>query len=263
VEDREGFEQKERAGEGEWVDGRGPGKSRFASPLVESDVLDEDMDWTGVPVHMIDFEGCTRSGIVEYGVVTLHGGGITATAGRLCAPTGPVWSEDIRVHGLSREELTGLGPFSDDWKILAGLRETGVMAAHFAGTERRLLRAVWPYPRTSPDFLRSGGRQTDWGPWIDTGRLVIGLRPDLSRAGLEEVVRSLELFPELDRLGRVHCPGGRNHFHCALFDALAAALILRELALEGDGRPFSLQRLVEESTADPEKRDALRQGRLF
>ena len=47
------------------------------------------MDWTAVPVHMIDFEGCTRSGIVEYGVVTLYGGVVTAGVGRVCAPSGP------------------------------------------------------------------------------------------------------------------------------------------------------------------------------
>ena len=113
------------------------------------------MDWTAVPVHMIDFEGCTRSGIVEYGVVTLFGGEVAASQGRLCASTGPIWSEDTRVHGLRGEELSGLEPFSCEWERFAGLRETGVLAAHFAATERRLLRAVWPYPRTSPDFLNT------------------------------------------------------------------------------------------------------------
>lgn len=221
------------------------------------------MNWTGVPVHMIDFEGCARSGIVEYGVVTLLGGEVTSTVGRLCAPTGPVWSEDTRVHGLQDGDLSGLAPFSDDWDTFATLRETGVLAAHFAGTERRLLRAVWPYPRTSPDHLRTGQTQTDWGPWIDTGRLVIGLCADLPTAGLEEVVRALGLMSELERLGQEHCPGNRDRFHCALYDALAAALVLREIGSGREGHPLSIQRLVEESTADSGKRDDLRQGRLF
>ncbi|MEZ5275275.1 MAG: 3'-5' exonuclease [Opitutaceae bacterium] len=221
------------------------------------------MDWTAVPVHMIDFEGCTRSGIVEYGVVTLHRGEIAAIEGRLCASTGPIWSEDTRVHGLRDEELSGLEPFSCEWERFACLRETGVLAAHFAATERRLLRAVWPYPRTSPDFLNTGERRTDWGPWIDTGRLVIGLRPDLARAGLEEVIHALGLFAELEARGRELCPKGRAHFHCALFDALAAALVLRTLGVDGSGQALSLQKMVEESTADGEKREVLRQGRLF
>jgi len=212
---------------------------------------------------MIDFEGCTRSGIVEYGVATLRGAEIVATVGRYCSPTGPVWSEDTRVHGLRDEELADREPFAADWELFTGLRESGVMAAHFAGTERRLLRNVWPYPRTSPDFLRSGASQTDWGPWIDTGRLVVGLRPDLPGAGLEEVIRALGLMEELDRMGSASCPEGRAHFHCALFDALAAALVLREFGVDREGRPLSLQRLVEESTADSEKREEFRQGRLF
>lgn len=221
------------------------------------------MDWTGVPVHMIDFEGCARSGIVEYGVVTLQGGEVSATIGRLCAPTGPVWSEDTRVHGLQGRDLSGLAPFSEDWEPFAALRETGILAAHFAATERRLLRAVWPYPRTSPDHLRTGQSQTDWGPWIDTGRLVIGLRPDLPGAGLEDVVRALGLMETLEQLGSECCPDGRDRFHCALYDALAAALVLREIGTDRAGGQLSIQRLVEESTADSGKRDDLRQGRLF
>lgn len=221
------------------------------------------MDWTGVPVHMIDFEGCTRSGIVEYGVVTLSGGGIESSSSRLCSPTGPIWEEDTRVHGLRRKELHGRALFSDDWEMFAGLRETGVLAAHFAATERRLLRGAWPYPRTSPDFLRPGGSLTEWGPWIDTGRLVIELRPDLPAAGLEDVVKALGLSSEVERLAHQHCPKGRDHYHCAPFDALAAALVLKALAFDQNGNPLSLQRLVEESTADPEMRDAFQQGRLF
>jgi DNA polymerase-3 subunit epsilon len=159
--------------------------------------------------------------------------------------------------------LSGLEPFSKEWAHFAGLRQTGVVAAHFVATERRLLRAVWPYPRTSPDFLSPGSHQTDWGPWVDTGRLVIGLRPDLASAGLEEVVRALGLLPDLEAQGRERCPEGRAHFHCALFDALAAALVLRTLGFSSEGRPLSLQKLVEESTADDDKRESLRQGRLF
>lgn len=221
------------------------------------------MDWTGVPVHMIDFEGCTRSGIVEYGVATLVGGEVAATVGRLCAPTGPVWTEDTRVHGLQGGDLSGLATFAEDWEQFARLRETGILAAHFAGTEQRLLRTVWPYPRTSPDHLRAGQTRTDWGPWIDTGRLVIGLRADLATAGLEDVVRSLGLLDELESLGREHCPAGRDRFHCALYDALAAALVLRKLGSGSGETPMSIQRMVEESTADSGKRDDLKQGRLF
>jgi len=212
---------------------------------------------------MIDFEGCSRSGIVEYGVVTLVDGRIENSVNRLCRSVGPIWTEDTRVHGLTRGDLADRAPFSDEWTLFSGLRATGVLAAHFSGTEKRLLRSVWPYPRTSRDFIGGRGSATDWGPWIDTGRLVIEFRPDLPTAGLEDVVESLGLSSEVDRLADQHCPKGRDHFHCAPYDALAAALVLKALAYDGSGHPLSLQRLAEESTADPEKRDALQQGRLF
>jgi DNA polymerase III epsilon subunit-like protein len=221
------------------------------------------MEWTAVPVHMIDFEGCLRSGIVEYGVVTLVNGRVESSANRLCRSVGPVWTEDTLVHGLTKKDLADRAPFSDEWRFFSELRTTGVLAAHFAGTEKRLLRNVWPYPRTSPDFVSGSGAVTDWGPWIDTGRMVIGFRPELPSAGLGEVVKSLGLSSELDELAGQHCPEGRDHFHCAPYDALAAALVLRLLAYDRSGNPLTLQRLMEESTADSEKRIALQQRRLF
>ena len=221
------------------------------------------MEWTSVPIHMIDFEGCSRSGIVEYGVVTLFEGKITNSASRLCRSVGPIWTEDTRVHGLTRGDLADRAPFSDEWALFSGLRATGVLAAHFAGTEKRLLRSVWPYPRTSRDFVSGKGSATDWGPWIDTGRLVIEFRPDLPKAGLEDVIKSFGLSSEVDELAGQLCPKGRDHYHCALYDALAAALLLKALAYDQTGNPLSIQRLAEESTADPEKRNALQQGRLF
>ena len=221
------------------------------------------MEWTAVPVHMIDFEGCLRSGIVEYGVVTLKNGRVVCSASRLCRSVGPVWTEDTLVHGLTGNDLADHAPFSDEWAFFSGLRSTGVLAAHFSGTEKRLLRNVWPYPRTSRNFVSGSGSVTDWGPWIDTGRMVIEFCPDLPTAGLEDVVKALELSPELDELAGQHCPEGRDRYHCAPYDAIAAALVLRFLAYDRNGKPLSLRRLVEESTADPVKRSAFQQQKLF
>ena len=100
------------------------------------------MDWTAVPVYMIDFEGCTRSGIVEYGVVTLLGGRIEACQGRLCAATGPVYTDETRVHGIRGDDLTGLQPFSSDWDLFAGLRETGVSIVWIEHVVHALLAVV-------------------------------------------------------------------------------------------------------------------------
>ena len=40
----------------------------------------------------------------------------------------------------------------------ASWRERGPLAAHYAGVENGLLKAVCPYPRNSPDFARPGER---------------------------------------------------------------------------------------------------------
>ncbi len=64
------------------------------------------MSWTEQPVYFVDCEGSLSSGILEYGVATLHGGGVTAAVTRLCAPTGDIRAEATRIHGLSR----GLSP---------------------------------------------------------------------------------------------------------------------------------------------------------
>ena len=61
------------------------------------------MRWAATPIHFIDFEGSAASGILEFGVVTLQGGGIAATHTRLCRATGPVAADDTKVHGLSAD----------------------------------------------------------------------------------------------------------------------------------------------------------------
>ena len=33
--------------------------------------------WSSVPIHVVDFEGSARTGVVEFGVATLLGGGVT------------------------------------------------------------------------------------------------------------------------------------------------------------------------------------------
>ena len=41
--------------------------------------------WTEIPIHVVDFEGSLRTGVVEYGVATLLGGDIINTSTRLHA----------------------------------------------------------------------------------------------------------------------------------------------------------------------------------
>jgi DNA polymerase III epsilon subunit-like protein len=219
--------------------------------------------WTEQPIFFVDFEGSRASGILEYGVVTLIGGEVVETKTRLCRAAGPVRAEDAAVHGLNAASLAAQAPFADDWEFFAGCRERGPLAAHYAGVENALLKAVWPYPRSSPDFARPGERVADWGPWVDTASLYRQLYPTLPSNGLSALVTDCGLQAELDRLAATHCSPERRRYHAALYDALAGTLLLSSLARQPSLAELSLTQLLALSTLDAEKRDALQQGTLF
>lgn len=221
------------------------------------------MSWADTPIHFIDFEGSAASGILEYGVVTLAGGGIAATHTRLCRATGRVAAEDTQVHGLSADGLASQDYFAAEWERFAGLRATGPLAAHFAPAENSLLRKVWPYPRESPDFARPGRTATEWGPWIDTGRLYEQCFPQIGSYRLEDLVKRHGLQPELEVAARPYCPAERRRYHAALYDALAGALLLRALLQRPELATATIPWLLQMSTADADKRGAMQQGSLF
>jgi DNA polymerase-3 subunit epsilon len=221
------------------------------------------MSWAETPIHFIDFEGNATSGILEFGVVTLRGGGIAEVATRLCRATGQVSAADTAVHRLSAAELQSQAFFTAEWERFAALRTTGPLAAHFAPAENSLLRRVWPYPREVPDFARPGKTATEWGPWIDTGRLYPQFFPGLGSIRLEDLVQRGGLQAELDAAARQHCPVNRRHYHAALYDALAGALLLRALLQRAEFAPATIPWLLQMSTADGEKRSALQQGELL
>jgi DNA polymerase-3 subunit epsilon len=215
------------------------------------------------PIHFIDFEGSRASGILEFGVVTLRGGAIAATRTRCCRATGRVSAEDSAIHGLSAGAVASEEPFAAEWGYFAGLRETGPLAAHFAAAENSLLKSVWPYARQSPDFARPGGATNEWGPWIDTGRLYPQFFPQAGEAALEALVARMGLQAEVDRLAAQYCPPHRRRYHAALYDALAGAALLLHLLQRPEFTAATIPWLLQMSTLDPAKRDALRQGDLF
>lgn len=221
------------------------------------------MHWADTPIHVIDFEGNRTSGILEFGVVTLVGEGIAATRTRRCAATGRVAAEDTAVHGLTAEAVAGEAPFVAEWEYFAGLRTAGPLAAHYAQAENHLLKAVWPYARSAPDFARPGATSTEWGPWIDTGRLYPQCFAQLGGVQLEQLIREFGRQAELDALGAAHCPADRRHYHAALYDALAAAVLLLALLRRPEFSEATIPWLLQMSTLDPEKRGALQQGDLF
>ena len=221
------------------------------------------MRWTELPIHFIDFEGNATSGIIEFGVVTLRNGQIIETRTRLCSASGRISAEDAAMHGLREPELGKAAPFNVDWEYFARLRETGPLAAHFAHVENHLLKTVWAYPRSAPDFARPGKTATEWGPWIDTGRLYPQFFPSLGDGKLEELVAAGRLQTELDALAAAHCPAGRRQYHAALYDALGGALLLRAFLQRPEFATATIPWLLQMSTLDGGKRDALQQGELF
>ena len=221
------------------------------------------MSWTAQPIHFVDFEGNRASGILEFGVATLRGGQVVAARTRLCGAVGRVRPEDTAVHGLGPDTVAGAEPFAREWEYFADLREHGPLAAHFAGTENSLLKAVWPYQRLSPDFARPGEQLADWGPWIDTGTLSSQLYPQFASGRLETLVGAGGLQAELDALAERHCPPTRRRYHAALYDALAGALLLAAMARAPSLAALSLPQLLTLSTLDGGKRAALQQRTLW
>jgi DNA polymerase-3 subunit epsilon len=221
------------------------------------------MQGDDTPIFFVDFEGSRMSGILEFGVVTLQRGEIADTRGRLCRATGRISPEDLAVHGLPAEALVGEAPFSDEWEYFAGLRARGPLAAHFASAENSLIKSIWPYPRTGADFARPGRSATEWGPWIDTARLFEQVIPGVVSTRLETLVVRQGLQEQVDAVAAQHCPPGRRDYHCALYDALAGAVLLRWLLHLPEMATATIPWLLQMSTLDAEKRGALQQPDLW
>jgi DNA polymerase III epsilon subunit-like protein len=177
-------------------------------------------------LHVIDFEGHPRYGVVEYGVVTLGAGGIETTATGLCAPTGEIPPADTRVHGIDRTMAEGRAPFAVEYERFVALRRTGLFVAHNASVEHNLLKATWAFPPFVPGWLETGGEVADWGPWLDTLVLARALDATAESHALEALSYGSALKERIDALARVHCPEVRRRPHCALYDALATAVWL-------------------------------------
>lgn len=218
--------------------------------------------WKTVPIHVIDFEGSARTGVVEYGIVTLHQGEIVHAATRLCAPAAPVPHLDTQCHGLRDTDLAGTTPLAADWELFAGLRRTGLLAAHHASVEQGLLKNTWPYPGAMPDHARPGSPAVnDWGPWIDTCRLAAAWHPRLADRKLASLIEWFRLEKKLGQFSLTHCPHNRHRYHCALYDALASALLLRHLCAQPNRPDVTLETLVQDSLSGPRQADRL-QGEL-
>lgn len=220
-----------------------------------------DPIWSAVPIHVVDFEGSARTGVVESGVVTLLGGEVIATTTQLHAAREAVPPMDTQCHGLGAKDLKGRPPFESAWDEWVALRRSGPLAAHNATVESGLLRGTWPRPGAVPAFTGDPALVVEWGPWIDTCRLARAWAPSLGDYRLAALIAALRLGSRLEALAGEHCPPGRRRYHCALYDALAAALVLRTLCGQEGRSVAPLTQLVRESLTAPAA-DDLMQGEL-
>ncbi|WP_309397832.1 3'-5' exonuclease [Cerasicoccus maritimus] len=218
--------------------------------------------WADIPIYVIDFEGAAKSGVVEYGVVKLLHGVIQSVHTRLCAPLEELTLQDTRLHGIAQKDVSDCAPFADEWEEFRDWRGQGVFAAHHASVEQRLLKQQWSYPPASVDYLQ-GGKVADWGPWIDTRRLYEVIYPDLESYKLGALIESFALESKLVELGEELCPDKRRRAHCALYDAIASALLLLRMAKEPGFDAMSIAWLLEHSLPSQEKREEVRQRELF
>lgn len=219
--------------------------------------------WDEAPIHVIDFEGGPRCGIVEFGVVTLIGNAISATTTRLCRPKAAIPRNEWAVHRISTADAELESPFQEEWDRFAHLRETGPLSAHFASAENSMLKSVFPYPRRSPSWLGDGKPVANWGPWLDTGVLYRELGDSRSSLNLEELIGRHKLQSELDELGRSRCPTGRQRYHCALYDAIASALLLTYYCRDVCDVRLTLTQLIARSQGNAAKRQKIAQRELF
>lgn len=213
---------------------------------------------------MIDFEGTRQSGIVEYGVVTLLAGQIVATYSRLCAPVGTITDSDRLQHGISEAAAMEHPPFDAEWEFFAGLRETGPLCAHNCAVEDGLLKTVWVCPRNSPDFSKEASLPSQsWGPWLDTLHLYRRIYPGLSSYKLGALIEMFGLKEVLKAVAQTSCPPKRGQYHCALYDALASALLLQRLWEEPEFDELTLPWLIVNSAPSMRIRDDFSQQELF
>ncbi len=189
-------------------------------------------------VHVIDFEGSLRTGIVEVGIASIvfsnairkpFEASIVDTQTWLCKPHTPITPQETQVHGLKYNELLDQKPFSEYYEEFRLLRNTGVFAAHSVQVERNLITQYWPVSPARKGEWASTKYSSQWGPWIDSLEIAREFHSakSLSLGSLIDH-EDIGLRITLDKVAKQFCPEKRRKSHCALYDALASAALLLE-----------------------------------
>lgn len=180
------------------------------------------------PIHVIDFEGNRRYGILEYALVTLRNGVIDTLSNARCevatAPQGRNFREHVKFH-----EDANLQPFSTYLPLFFNARKNGIFCAHSSRVEDALLKMYCPSPGEVPYFPDSLKPQTtfSWGPWIDTYRLYRDKYHIASGYKLENLIHLFSLEKEVESAAKHYLDSTLQQFHRAPYDALSTAILLQ------------------------------------
>lgn len=126
-------------------------------------------------------------------------------------------------HASIRESLCEAPTLHDLWPELRHHLQGDALAAHNAGTEKKVLSHAFPLHRAPM--------------WVDTLKLVRVAYPHLKTHKLEDVTRDLDLTARVNGLA----PGLEPHD--ALFDAVACAVLLEHLLAQPDWHALTLNSL--------------------
>lgn len=215
------------------------GKQRMSADKYDFGAL-----WHQQAIHCLDFEGSRRSGIVEYGLVTIQNLSVAGMETRLCRGTGFIPEMETATHQISDVDVADADPLSGSWELFRDKRASGPFAAHHAGVENGLIKTVWPYTTRCSNFM-TGEEDVDWGPWLDTCALYRALFPGQESYNLAALIQVFGLEDRLNRLAESYCPRSRNAYHCAGYDALASAVLLLQLEAYDELKGLTLPQLLQ------------------
>lgn len=209
-----------------------------------------------IPIYAIDFEGSRKIGVVEYGVAKIVGGEVVDTDTSLCAPKMKIPQRDADIFGINNDEASKFPPFTQAVSKFQVMRKDGIFLAHNAIVEDGLLRDVMPSPAIVPDFA-NGSETSTWSPWLDSCVLLKRLYPTLETAKLSSAIEVFGLKEKLDYLAEKFCPPKRRKWHCALYDAIASALLLIHICSQDGFEDVSIQWLAKYSAQNSDDQQTL------
>ena len=172
-------------------------------PVRESRIVAIDFESAGAVRGQTDH-------VVQIGLATCVGLDLSTleTYRTFVQPEAEVAWTASRVHGIDPSMVRDAPSFREIWPEIQRRMCGRLVVAHGASTEKRHLR-VFPLH--------------GFGPWVDTLVLARKVWPLAPSHRLGELVGALGRAEDVRRL----CPG--LHWHDALFDAVAALILLRSV----------------------------------